>query len=169
MLKDARSELAELQEFHAVQKRRAVDVLHVLLRDLSDMGTAVCVLEIKTVHEHVQFRHLVDFWPLLCLPHALCVVGMWGWCFFRRRVLSGSSFPHKAQVWIEKPHQSHQTVRVHPWAHFIRGPGERERASVPSRTRLSGDAADVPSQALNSGAVSLSSNWFPYCLCAKIG
>ncbi|KAK3557483.1 hypothetical protein QTP70_027919, partial [Hemibagrus guttatus] len=51
MLEAARSELEELQELDAVQKRRTVDVLRVLLRDLADMGTTICVREIKMVCE----------------------------------------------------------------------------------------------------------------------
>ncbi|KAB5584545.1 hypothetical protein PHYPO_G00108810 [Pangasianodon hypophthalmus] len=51
MLEATQSELAELQELNAVQKRRTVDVLHVLLRDLSDMGTTICVSEIKMTCE----------------------------------------------------------------------------------------------------------------------
>ncbi|XP_017336811.1 kinesin heavy chain isoform X2 [Ictalurus punctatus] len=51
MLEATRSELVELQELIASQKRRTVDVLHVLLRDLSDMGAIICVHEIKMVCE----------------------------------------------------------------------------------------------------------------------
>lgn len=57
MLEATRSELVELQELNASQKRRTVDVLHVLLRDLSDMGAIICVHEIKMVNKHIQFRH----------------------------------------------------------------------------------------------------------------
>ncbi|XP_053493412.1 kinesin heavy chain-like [Ictalurus furcatus] len=51
MLEATRSELVELQELNASQKRRTVDVLHVLLRDLSNMGAIICVHEIKMVCE----------------------------------------------------------------------------------------------------------------------
>ncbi|XP_047669452.1 kinesin heavy chain isoform X1 [Tachysurus fulvidraco] len=51
MLAATQGELAELQELYAVQKRRMVDVLRVLLRDLGDMGTSICVGEIKMVCE----------------------------------------------------------------------------------------------------------------------
>ncbi|KAF4080165.1 hypothetical protein AMELA_G00167370 [Ameiurus melas] len=51
MLETTRSELVELQELNASQKRRTVDVLHVLLRDLSDIGAIICVHEIKMVCE----------------------------------------------------------------------------------------------------------------------
>ncbi|KAF5898723.1 kinesin heavy chain-like, partial [Clarias magur] len=47
MLEVTRRELAELQELSAVQTRRTVDVLRVLLRDLSDMGSAIAVHEIS--------------------------------------------------------------------------------------------------------------------------
>lgn len=147
MLEEAQSELAELQELCAVQEKRGMDVLHVLLRDLSDMGTVICVYEMKPVHTrthpHTHREHSFDFWPFLSFPHAVRVVGVWEHRFFRRRVLSASSLPHKAPVWIEKPHQSHQADRVHPWAHFTQDPDQRESASVLSRTRLSGDVLDV--------------------------
>ncbi|XP_060724804.1 kinesin heavy chain-like isoform X1 [Tachysurus vachellii] len=51
MLAATQGELAELQELYAVQKRRMVDVLRVLLRDLGDMGTSICDGEIKMVCE----------------------------------------------------------------------------------------------------------------------
>ncbi|XP_058258182.1 kinesin heavy chain-like isoform X2 [Hemibagrus wyckioides] len=51
MLEATQSEIEELQELDAVQKRRTVDVLRVLLRDLGDMGTTICVQEIKMVCE----------------------------------------------------------------------------------------------------------------------
>ncbi|XP_046715714.1 kinesin heavy chain-like isoform X2 [Silurus meridionalis] len=51
MIEAAQIEIEELQEFNAVQKRMTMDILRVLLRDLSDMGTDICVREILTVCE----------------------------------------------------------------------------------------------------------------------
>ncbi|KAI5613653.1 kinesin heavy chain, partial [Silurus asotus] len=54
MIEAAQIEIEELQEFNAVQKRMTMDILRVLLRDLSDMGTDICVREIMTVHRHTH-------------------------------------------------------------------------------------------------------------------
>lgn len=70
------------------------------------------------------------------------VPGVWGWCLFRRRVLSGWTFPHEAQVWIKPPPESHATVRVHPRVRFDQDPRQRDRACILSRPHLSGDVAD---------------------------
>ncbi|XP_053354632.1 kinesin heavy chain-like isoform X1 [Clarias gariepinus] len=51
MLGVTQRELAELQELSAVQTKRTVDILRVLLRDLTDMGSVITVHEISMVCE----------------------------------------------------------------------------------------------------------------------
>ncbi|XP_046715728.1 kinesin heavy chain-like isoform X4 [Silurus meridionalis] len=54
MIEAAQIEIEELQEFNAVQKRMTMDILRVLLRDLSDMGTDICVREILTYQVKIK-------------------------------------------------------------------------------------------------------------------
>lgn len=43
----AQRELSQMQEINGLQRKRAVEVLNLLLRDLSDIGAIICTSDVK--------------------------------------------------------------------------------------------------------------------------
>lgn len=69
LLSAVQRELNQLQELNGLQRKRAAEVLNLLLRDLSDIGTIINTSDVKTAavrtdgHAHINMHHLSHSLP----------------------------------------------------------------------------------------------------------
>ena len=64
-------ELAGLQDLSGHQKKRAAEILNLLLRDLSDIGSVLGTTDLKAVNTLTLHFSSVLVLPCFCITHVL--------------------------------------------------------------------------------------------------